>query len=112
MGKDDRKENTDNGTKYPTLGKDSQILLGSTGKKYVSPLKWRADVEAALQAEQDRLREEEEERIALELARLEADRVAAELAEQREREREEEAERKKRKQKLLLQLRLKKKRSR
>ena len=94
LGKDDRKENTDSATKYPTLGKDSQIYLGSTGKKYVSPLKWKADVEAALQAEQDRLRAEEEERIALELARLEKERQAAELAEQREREREEEAERK------------------
>jgi hypothetical protein len=86
--KDSRKENTNSATRNPTLGTNSEIKLSTTGKKYVSPLKWRADVEAAIQAEQARLREEEEERIALELAKLEAERQKQEDAERREAERE------------------------
>ena len=96
LGRDDRKENPNSALRNPTLGKDSEIKLGTPGKKYPSPLKWRMDVEAAIQAEQERLRAEEEERIAKELQKLEAERKAQEDAERREREREEalEAEKK------------------
>lgn len=88
LTKDGRKENTDSATRNPTLGKDSEIKLGTPGKKYPSPIMWRMDVEAAIQAEQERLRAEEEERIAIELQKLEAERKKQEDAERREKERE------------------------
>ena len=84
LGKDQRKENKNGSTRNPTLGTDSQLHIGTPALQYTSPVVWKLEVEAAIEAENARLRAEEEERIALELAALEAERQKEEDAARRE----------------------------
>jgi len=87
-------------TAKPTLGDGAAIKIGTPAKQYSSPVQWELAVEAAIEAENERLREIEEERLAIEAQELEREYQAqlkaeqAELAEEAARIAAEEAEKK------------------
>jgi len=53
-------------TAKPTLGDGAAIKIGTPAKQYTSPVEWELAVEAAIEAENERLRLIEEERLAAE----------------------------------------------
>ena len=90
LTKDIRPENKDKKTKNPTLGTDSEIKIGTPAKQYPSQVAWKEAVEAEIEAENERLRLIEEERLAAEAQEAEREYQKL-LAEQEAAAREQEA---------------------
>ena len=90
LGKDERKTNLDTKTKNPILGTGAEIQLSTPAREYVSPVAWELAVEAAIEAENARLREIEEERLAKEAQEAERE-LQKQLALEKKAKEEEEA---------------------